>query len=64
VLEYVLMFAAGVSALWGLNQDASTQGNLLAMWGGIYIAVSMWVDKRWRKSQTQQANKNGSDDAA
>lgn len=56
VLEYVLMLCAGVSALWGLNQDASTQGNLLAWWAAIYLALSMWIDKRWRQYQAQQEN--------
>jgi len=59
VLGYVLMFLVGMSALWGINQDGSSQGNLLAWWGAIYLAVSMWIDKRWRRYQAQQ----GSDDA-
>lgn len=56
ILEYILMFAAGASALWGLGQDATVQANLLAGWAGIYLAVSMWIDKRWSKYQAQQAS--------
>ena len=54
ILEYVLMAAAGGTALWGINQDAAQQGNLLAGWAAIYIAVSMWIDKRWRNYVAQQ----------
>lgn len=60
IVEYALMFAAGASALWGIGQDGATQANLLATWGGIFIAISMWVDKKWRKYQMQQ----GKQDAA
>lgn len=55
ILEYVLMFSAGASALWGLGQDTTVQANLLAGWAGIYLAVSMWIDKRWRTFQAQHA---------
>ena len=54
IIEYVLMFLAGVSALWGIGQDSMSQGNLLAWWGAIYLGVSMWVDKRWRVYQARQ----------
>lgn len=58
VLEYALMLLAGISAVWGINQDSSTQANLLAWWGAIYLAVSMWIDKRWRNCQAQQEKNN------
>ncbi|MCR4302979.1 MAG: glycosyltransferase family 4 protein [Gallionella sp.] len=45
--EYLLMFFAGISALWGIGMDAQGQGNLLAWWGAIYLGLSMWVDRRW-----------------
>ncbi len=54
ILEYILMFSAGASALWAIGEDAATQGNLLAIWGAIYIALSMWIDKRWRNHEAQQ----------
>jgi UDP-GlcNAc:undecaprenyl-phosphate GlcNAc-1-phosphate transferase len=47
MMEYVLMVAVGVSALIGLNLDGAGQGNLLALWGAIFLGLSMWVDKRW-----------------
>lgn len=51
IVEYLLMFAAGVSALIGIGLDAKAQGNLLAWWGAIYLGLSMWVDRRWRMHQ-------------
>lgn len=47
IAEYVLMVLAGVSALIGIGLDAHGQGNLLAYWGAIYLALNMWMDKRW-----------------
>ncbi len=58
VLEYVLMFLAGASAVWGITQDGSAQANLLAGWGATYLAVSMWIDNRWRKYQAQPGNQD------
>ena len=52
--EYLLMFLAGISALWGIKQDAVTQGNMLAWWGAVYLGLSMWLDKRWRLHQARQ----------
>jgi UDP-N-acetylmuramyl pentapeptide phosphotransferase/UDP-N-acetylglucosamine-1-phosphate transferase len=54
IAEYLLMFFVGVTALWGISQDLSVQANLLAWWAGIYLAASMWVDKRWKRFQAQQ----------
>ncbi|MFA6920238.1 MAG: glycosyltransferase family 4 protein [Gallionella sp.] len=51
IAEYVLMFLAGVSALFALSLDAKGQGNLLAWWGAIYLGLSLWVDRRWRLRQ-------------
>lgn len=48
IAEYLLMFAAGISALVALGMDAKGQGNLLAWWGAIYLGLSMWIDRRWR----------------
>lgn len=58
ILEYLLMFLAGASALWGISQDSAAQGKLLATWGVIYIAMSMWIDKRWRHYLTKQGANN------
>ena len=56
VLEYALMFLAGASAVWGITQESAAQANLLAGWGAVYLAVSMWIDKRWRNYQAQPGN--------
>lgn len=56
VVEYVLMFFAGVSALWGIGLDVQGQGNLLAWWGAIYLGLSMWVDRRWRQHKESKDN--------
>lgn len=49
IIEYVLMFLAGLSALWGASLNVQGQCNLLAWWGAIYLGLSMWVDRRWRQ---------------
>jgi UDP-N-acetylmuramyl pentapeptide phosphotransferase/UDP-N-acetylglucosamine-1-phosphate transferase len=49
IAEYILMFLTGVSALYALSLDAQGQGNLLAWWLAIYLALTMWIDKRWRQ---------------
>jgi UDP-N-acetylmuramyl pentapeptide phosphotransferase/UDP-N-acetylglucosamine-1-phosphate transferase len=51
IAEYILMFLTGVSALYALSLDAKGQGNLLAWWLAIYLALTMWIDKRWRQHQ-------------
>ncbi|HEX5336914.1 MAG TPA: glycosyltransferase family 4 protein [Gallionella sp.] len=56
--EYALMLLAGATALWGLGLDAKGQGNLLAWWGAIYLGLSMWIDRRWRKHQFKQEGSN------
>ncbi|MEI7456655.1 MAG: glycosyltransferase family 4 protein [Nitrosomonadales bacterium] len=54
IAEYFLMIAAGVSALFAMSLDAKGQGNLLAWWGVIYLGLSMWIDRRWRKYQEEK----------
>jgi UDP-N-acetylmuramyl pentapeptide phosphotransferase/UDP-N-acetylglucosamine-1-phosphate transferase len=63
ILEYVLMGAVGLSALWSIKQDLAAVGNLFAWWGAIYIGLSMWVDKRWKLHLAQLA-KQSTDDPA
>lgn len=55
ILEYALMFCAGITALWGIGQDAASQANLLALWGGIYLAISMWIDRCYVKKVSEDA---------
>jgi len=47
--EYVLMLLVGVSALWGIGLDTSGQGNLLVLWGAIYLGLATWVDYCWQR---------------
>jgi len=49
ILEYLLMFIAGATAVWGIGLDVKMQGNLLAWWGTIYLGLSMWIDNRWKR---------------
>lgn len=56
IVEYVLMFMAGISALWGIHLEAQGQGNLLAWWGAVYLGLSMWIDRRWRQYQETKPN--------
>lgn len=56
IIEYVLMFLSGSSALWGISMDAQGQGNLLAWWAAIYLGLSMWIDRRWRQFEVVKEN--------
>jgi UDP-N-acetylmuramyl pentapeptide phosphotransferase/UDP-N-acetylglucosamine-1-phosphate transferase len=58
VVEYMLMFVAGASALWGLELDFNGQANLLAGWCGIYLGLTMWVDRRWIEYSKINMDKN------
>jgi UDP-GlcNAc:undecaprenyl-phosphate/decaprenyl-phosphate GlcNAc-1-phosphate transferase len=51
VAEYALMLLAGTSALWGIDLDTPGQGNLLAWWSAVYLGLTMWVDRRWRRHE-------------
>lgn len=53
--EYVLMFLAGVSALWGIAKDAHSQWILLICWSAIYTAMMVWVDRCWRQHSLSSA---------
>jgi UDP-N-acetylmuramyl pentapeptide phosphotransferase/UDP-N-acetylglucosamine-1-phosphate transferase len=56
VAEYTLMLLTGGSALWGISLDAQAQGNLLAWWVAIYLGLTMWVDRQWRKHKANKEN--------
>jgi len=51
LLEYSLMAATGVSALWGTSQNVTTQTTLLLLWGGAYIVAMRLIDIEWAKFQ-------------
>lgn len=52
LIEYALMLATGVSALWALHQDVPWQ--LFLAWGGIYVLLMVIVDVSWNKFQRGQ----------
>ena len=54
VLGYVLMFAAGASAIWGLRQAEQFPWLLLLIWAGIYAVLMLWLDRRWAIFQRGQ----------
>ena len=54
LLEYALMFAAGASAIWGLQQPTEFPWLLLLIWGGIYTALMLFLDNRWSVFQRTQ----------
>lgn len=52
IVEYVLMFLVGVSALWAIQLEALAQAVLLAGWGLIFLGLARWIDSRWGPSKT------------
>ena len=54
LLGYVLMFAAGASAIWGLRQAAQFPWPLFLIWSGIYAGLMLWLDRRWAIFQRGQ----------
>lgn len=46
-LEYGLMFAVGMSALWGAGRPSMDQAALLGGWAIIYIVLTRVIDSRW-----------------
>jgi len=54
IAEYVLMFVAGISALWGLGLAHAGQAYLLLGWSVVYIALMAPIDKHWRKYQSAE----------
>jgi len=51
LLEYALMIAVGLSALWGTLQSPMTQALLLGVWTLIYLALARTIDRRWREAK-------------
>jgi UDP-GlcNAc:undecaprenyl-phosphate GlcNAc-1-phosphate transferase len=48
LLEYLLMFGAGISALWALRTSSGLLWQLFLIWGGIYAALMLALDWRWK----------------
>lgn len=52
---YALMFAAGVSAIFGVFQQHSAAPWILCMaWGGAYALLMLLLDSRWKAFQRRQ----------
>jgi len=49
LLEYLLMAAAGASALWGSSLAATTQTLLLVCWCAVYFVAMRLIDIKWAK---------------
>lgn len=44
---YLLMFVAGLSALWGIRHFTEVPWLLFLGWGGIYALLMLVLDRRW-----------------
>lgn len=49
-LEYGLMFAVGMSALWGAGRPSRDQAILLGGWTLTYIVLTRLIDSRWNSA--------------
>lgn len=54
LFAYALMFAAGVSAIWGMRQPTGAPWFLFLLWGGIYTLLMLVLDSRWQAFQRGQ----------
>ena len=46
---YVLMLAAGASAVWAVGQDAAVQLGVGMAWGGAYLVMMFVSDRYWER---------------
>ena len=51
LIFYVLMFAVGISAVFGIHQPENFAWQLILAWVGIYALLMLLVDIRWRAFQ-------------
>jgi UDP-N-acetylmuramyl pentapeptide phosphotransferase/UDP-N-acetylglucosamine-1-phosphate transferase len=54
LFAYVLMFAAGVSAILGISHSTEWVGIMFLIWGGIYALLMLVLDNRWKVFQRKQ----------
>ena len=52
-LEYSVMIAAGLSALWGVSKPVLSQTLLIAAWVVVYMTLARTIDRRWRAFESQ-----------
>ncbi len=57
LFEYLLMAAAGASALWGIGLDTNSQTGLVVCWCLVYFVAMRLIDIKWAKLQ-QAANRD------
>ncbi len=48
LIEYLVMLAAGGSALWAIRESVQVQAIVLALWCVLYAVGMMAVDRRWK----------------
>jgi UDP-N-acetylmuramyl pentapeptide phosphotransferase/UDP-N-acetylglucosamine-1-phosphate transferase len=53
-LEYLLMFAAGVSAVWALGGPPGLPWRLFLVWIALYAALMLALEWRWKIFQREQ----------
>jgi UDP-N-acetylmuramyl pentapeptide phosphotransferase/UDP-N-acetylglucosamine-1-phosphate transferase len=49
LIEYLVMLAAGASALWAAQQDLSVQSAVLAVWCVLYALGMIGIDRLWKE---------------
>ncbi|MPZ47404.1 MAG: glycosyl transferase family 4 [Betaproteobacteria bacterium] len=49
IAEYVLMLSCGLLALFALKQPAAAQGTLLAACALLYLLLTAFIDRAWRR---------------
>jgi hypothetical protein len=49
LLGYVLMLAAGASAIWAMRQQTAVQLGVGAAWGGIYLIMVLGSNNYWKR---------------
>lgn len=54
LFAYVLMFAAGVSAIWGMRYSTAWPWFLFLIWGSVYALLMLVLDSRWEAFQRKQ----------
>lgn len=54
--EYALMSLASITALLNIDSTIQNQATLLLFWSLVYGALSIWIDRNWRRHQIKLEN--------
>jgi len=54
LFSYLLMFAAGTSAIWGIRHSADFPWQLFLIWAAIYALLMLALDRRWKNFILEQ----------